>query len=405
MEMNKMNKIKHKYFSLIISAVLALTLCIPSFAADGGTGFSDVASDAWYADAAVYVRDNGIMNGTSATGFSPEGDMTRAMLAAVMYRTAGSPAVSVGAGLHDVPDGAYYANAVAWAVSNGIVTGYGNGLFGPDDKVTREQIAAILWRYKGSPEISGTAQSFADQSDISSYAVNAVAWARENGVINGMSGGMFAPKNNATRAQVATILMNFLTKGNDQPATGEAQNVLIAYFTVPETSGVDAVASASRVVDNGEVVGNVEFIAQNIQEQTGGDIFKIETVQKYPGTHQELLNFAAAEGAANARPALSSKIADLDKYDVIFLGYPIWNADLPMPMYTFLDEYDLSGKKVIPFTAHGGSGFAGTISTIVGQEPGATVERNGFSVSRNSVAEAKADIVEWVKQLRIKTAA
>lgn len=84
---------------------------------------------------------------------------------------------------------------------------------------------------------------------------------------------------------------------------------------------------------------------------------------------------------------------------MIFLGYPIWNADLPMPLYTFLDACDLSGKTVIPFTAQGGSGFAGTISTLAAQEPGAQVERNGFSVSRNSVSAAKDDIVSWVREL------
>ena len=389
---------KRRALSLFTTILLIFSLCVPAFAAVNDTGFSDVAADAWYADAVMYVRNNGIMNGTSVTTFSPNATMTRAMLAAVLYRAAGSPAVSGKANFRDVAANAYYADAAAWASANGIVTGYGNGLFGSNDPVTREQIAAILWRYQGSPAPAGTAQRFADQSAVSNYAVSAVAWARENGIINGMEGNRFAPKNNATRAQVATILRNFLTK--ETPSTPDkGGKILIAYFTVPETSGVDAVSSASRVVDNGEVVGNVEFIARTIQEQTGGDLFQIETVQTYPGTHQELLDFAAAEGAANARPALSSRISNLDEYDVIFLGYPIWNADLPMPLYTFLDTYDLSGKTVIPFTAHGGSGFAGTISTIATQEPGAKVERSGFSVSRNSVAEARNDIIDWVDQL------
>lgn len=182
-------------------------------------------------------------------------------------------------------------------------------------------------------------------------------------------------------------------------AADSSSNILIAYFTVPETDGVDAVASASRVIENGEVVGNVEFIAQTIQDETGGDLFAIETVQQYPASHQELLEFAAAEMERNDRPELSSHIDDLDKYDVIFLGFPIWNADLPAPMYTFLDEYDLSGKTIIPFTAHGGSGFAGTIGEIARQEPGATVETNGFSASRNSVSEARGDIIDWVREL------
>lgn len=122
-------------------------------------------------------------------------------------------------------------------------------------------------------------------------------------------------------------------------------------------------------------------------------------MQTYPGTHQELLDFAAAEGAANARPALSTRIPNLDEYDVIFLGYPIWNADLPMPMYTFLDNYDLSGKTVIPFTAHGGSGFSDTVYTIRSLEPDATLIDAGLSVSRNSVAGAQEDVKAWTESL------
>ena len=104
---------------------------------------------------------------------------------------------------------------------------------------------------------------------------------------------------------------------------GDGSGILIAYFSVPETSGVDAVAQASRVVEDGEVVGNVEFIARTIQEETGGDIFDIETVQTYPGEHQALLDFAAAEMAANARPELSTSISGLGDYDVGFLGDPL----------------------------------------------------------------------------------
>ena len=193
--------------------------------------------------------------------------------------------------------------------------------------------------------------------------------------------------------------MRYLKTDSPQPVPDADANILIAYFSVPETDGVDTVSSASRVVENGEVMGNVEFIARAIQQETGGDLFAIETEQQYPGTHDALLDFAAAEGAANARPALSAQIDNPDEYDVIFLDYPIWNADLPMPLYTFLDTYDLGGKTVIPFTAHGGSGFAGTISTIAAEEPDAQVETNGFSVSRNSVAEARGDVSAWVAEL------
>lgn len=171
--------------------------------------------------------------------------------------------------------------------------------------------------------------------------------------------------------------------------------ILIAYFTVPETDGVDTVSSASRVAADSGVVGNTQYIAQAIQQSVGGDLFAIETVQEYPGTHDELLEFAYNELQDNARPELAAQIENSDDYSVIFLGYPNWNSDLPMPLYTFLESYDFSGKTIIPFVTHGGSGFSRTISTIQELQPGATVVEDGFSVSRNAVADAAQDAMDW----------
>ena len=107
---------------------------------------------------------------------------------------------------------------------------------------------------------------------------------------------------------------------------------------------------------DGEVLGNTQYIAQLIRPtETGGDLFRIETVQEYPGSHDALLDYAYNELTENARPELASQIENPDSYDVIFLGYPNWNSDLPMPLYSFLEEYDFSGKAIIPFTTHGGS--------------------------------------------------
>lgn len=178
-------------------------------------------------------------------------------------------------------------------------------------------------------------------------------------------------------------------------------NILIAYFSVPETDGVDTVAGASRVVVDGEVLGNNQYIAQLIQEETGGDLFRIETVQEYPGSHEPLLEFSYNELSEDARPELAAQIENPDSYDVIFLGYPNWNADLPMPLYTFLEEYDFGGKTIIPFTTHGGSGFSRTIQTIQELQPEASVISDGLSISRNSVPEAQDDVAEWVTELGI----
>lgn len=179
---------------------------------------------------------------------------------------------------------------------------------------------------------------------------------------------------------------------------GDGQ-ILIAYFSVPETDGVDTVASASRVAVDGGVVGNTQFVANVIEEVTGGDLWRIETVQTYPGTHEPLLEFAYNELMEGARPELSGELENLDAYDVVFLGYPNWNAELPMPLYTFLEKYDLSGKTIIPFNTHGGSQFSHTIQTIAQLQPNAEVVTNGFTVSRNAVGNSKGDIVAWLSKL------
>lgn len=178
-------------------------------------------------------------------------------------------------------------------------------------------------------------------------------------------------------------------------------NILIAYFTVPETDGTDTSASASRVADGGEVYGNTQYIAQLIQESVGGDLFAIRTVAEYPGTHDELLDYAYNELRDDARPELESRIDNLANYDVIFIGYPNWNSELPMPMYTFFEEHDFSGKTIVPFVTHGGSGFSRTIRTIEELEPDANVVSDGLSISRNNVANARDDVAEWARSLEL----
>ena len=162
---------------------------------------------------------------------------------------------------------------------------------------------------------------------------------------------------------------------------------------------MDTVSGASRVVVDGTVLGNNQYLAQLLQGETGGDLFRIETVQTYPGSHDALLDFAYQERSDGARPALATQLEDLDQYDVIFLGYPNWNSDLPMPLYTFLETYDFSGKTILPFTAHGGSGFSRTVQTIADLQPGATVVEDGLAISRNDVPQAPEAVSQWVAGL------
>ena len=182
-----------------------------SAAVEPTTGFTDVADSAWYANAVKYAVDKDMMNGVGNNKFAPDGVTSRGMIVTVLYRLENEPSAAA-ASFTDVASGAYYANAVAWASANGIVTGYSNGKFGPNDKITREEFAAILYRYaqykKYDVSASASLDGYTDAQSISSYAVPAVQWACGAGVMNG-SNGRLTPKSGVTRAQVAQLLMNF----------------------------------------------------------------------------------------------------------------------------------------------------------------------------------------------------
>lgn len=203
------------------------------------------------------------------------------------------------------------------------------------------------------------------------------------------------------------------TSAEDMPAAsaqavssdGDSGRVLIAYFTVPEqvdTTGVDAVAGASVVVKGSEVLGNTEYVAKVIQDAIGGDLFRIETEADYPLDHEPLVDQASQEQNDNLRPVLKTHIENPEQYDTIILGFPNWWADMPQPLYTFLEQYDFSGKTIIPFVTHGGSGFSGTRNTISELQPGAVVSDNTLSLSRNDVAEAEREIQQWVESLGLQ---
>lgn len=568
-----------RLLSVMLAAML-LAMSTTAFAAVNDTGFSDVAADAWYADSVAYVRDNGLMGGTGDNTFSPNASTSRAMLAMVLYRLAGSPSVTGNDSYTDTVDGAWYAEAVLWASQQGVIGGYGDGLLGTDDPVTREQIAAILWRYAGSP-MAEQGTDFADESEIASYAMNAVDWVRANGIMNGKDGNLFDPKGNATRAEIAAILRNYMqlnnttpdpapdpepsgsrilvayfsgsgnteavaqtivdtlnadlfeitpaepytdadlnwtvsssrvnrehenealrdielvadtvenwdeydtvfigypiwwgiaawpvngfVEGNDftgktvipfctstssglgqsgelleemagtgnwlegrrfseRPSQSDIQNwvngldldtttntntpapqesrVLVAYFSMPETNDPNNMTTEednSVVVIDGEVLGNTQYMAYVIQEATNADIFRIEPQTPYPTDHGTLVDLAAEEQEENARPAIKNHLSNMDDYDVVFIGYPIWWSDMPQILYTFFDTYDFSGKTIIPFSTHGGSGFAGTPRTIQGLEPNATM-LEGLTISRNNIQDARQEIIDWVNDLDI----
>ncbi len=174
--------------------------------------FKDVSSDRWSYNAVKYAYDNNLFTGTSSDQFSPAGEMTRGMLVTVLYRMEGSPAVSATSSFADA-NGSWYSDAVAWAEANNIVSGVSGNKFAPNDKITREQLAVILYRYAAYKSYNTSARGdltvFTDNAGISSYAKDAVSWATAEKLLSGMGNGTLAPKASATREQVATILQRF----------------------------------------------------------------------------------------------------------------------------------------------------------------------------------------------------
>ncbi len=288
-------KLHKKFLSLCLAILMLCGLCVPAAAAVEDTGFSDVASDAWYAGDAAWCRDKGIMSGITETSFGPDATMTRAMLAVVLYRAEGSPVVTGLAGFPDVAADAYYSSAAAWASSNGYISGYTTGRFGSDDPVTRENIATILWRYAGRPAVD-SGEPFADQSGISGYAVQAVNWARAEGIVGGIGGNRFDPKGAASRAQVAAILHRFLTRDGGtvskpdetvQPENPGSNSFDLEKGTVLLNNGIEmpilgigtytlsndqaensvywALRDGYRLIDTARIYGNEEGVGRGIQ--------------------------------------------------------------------------------------------------------------------------------------------
>ena len=379
-----MKKIK-QILSVFLSAVMIFSMSSVSFAAVGDNVFADVNGNAWYAEAVQYVNDNGIMSGTGNNEFSPQENTSRAALAAVLYRAEGSPAIDVQNEFADVDSDAWYTDAVSWASAEGIISGYGNGLFGINDPVTREQIAAILWRYAGSPD-TASSENFADESSISSYAVNAVDWVRNNNIMSGKENNMFDPDGYATRAEIAMVLFHFMTlkEDNAQQDTEEDSNVLVVYFSA---------------------TGSTQAVAQTIADTLEADIFEIEPSDPYTS---EDLNWTDAESRVNAEhedislrdvALVSDSVENWESYDTVFIGYPIWWGIAAWPVDSFVSANDFTGKTVIPFCTSSSSGL-GESGQLLEELAGSGNWQQGQRFRSSADAE---EVVEWVNSLDLNS--
>ncbi len=195
--------------SLLTVALLGNLLLVPTLAARHNcpaADMRDVAADAWYHTAVDWVLENGMMSGFRADSFGPDATLTRAQMVQVLYNKEGQPALDgLTHSFTDVPADQWYNNAVTWAAAHGIVSGYGNGLFKPDDRVTLEQVFVILWNYEGNPPLTGDADAVGPHSE---WAGNAIGWAQARGLLDDLT--FTKVINNANRAQTAHIMMNLL---------------------------------------------------------------------------------------------------------------------------------------------------------------------------------------------------
>lgn len=192
----------------------------------------------------------------------------------------------------------------------------------------------------------------------------------------------------------------------DQPEANEPQsNILIAYFTWaentsvadPDSVDVDAVTSASVLMP-----GNVGLLAQWIEEETGGDKFSIITEEPYSSDYDTCLNRAIEEHDSNARPAIQGHIENMEDYDIVFLGFPNWWYSCPMAILTFIEEYDLSGKTIIPFCSHGTGGFAASLRDIGSVLPDDCTVLEEFGAYRPEVAQSQDELLQWLSGLDIE---
>ncbi|MBD5150539.1 MAG: hypothetical protein HDT18_09300 [Oscillibacter sp.] len=367
--------------ALFLIAALILSLSITAFAAVGDTGFSDVDANAWYAEAVMYCKEHNLMAGTGNNQFAPESNLTRAQLATVLYRIEGTPTVTGTDVFTDTPDGAWYGDAVLWASQQELISGYGGGLFGPNDPVTREQMTTIFWRYAGSPT-AGEASNYTDNASIAAYAVSAVNWASANNIVRPVSSGTFAPKSSATRAQVADALMNYDRTKQAAPAPGTAPSngakVLVVYFSATNTT---------------------KPLAEYIADGLDADLYEIVPETPYTSADLNYGNSSSRTSVemndSNARPAISGNVSNMEQYDIVFIGYPIWWGQAPRIVSTFFESYDFSGKTIVPFCTSGSSGIGSSATNLHNLTNGA----NWLNGQRFSGGTSRSTMIQWVNGL------
>ena len=387
---------KKRFLSLTMAICMVFLLAMTSCAAaavptvtgnaalasetQGVSTFTDVPADVWYAEAIAYCQQHDIMNGTSATTFAPEETMTRAMLATVLYRMTGSPAVADPPAFTDAAAGVWYSDAISWASKNSVISGYGGGIFGVNDSTTREQAVTILWRYAGNPE-NNAADALTDTASISDWAKAAVRWANASGILDGMiENSRFNPETNIKRGEVASMLYRYLnlnTGSRQKPAAGG--KTLVAYFSATNTTRPLAEYAADILnADLYEIVPEVPYTDADLAYYTNGRADR-------------------EQNDASARPAISGSVDNMADYDIMFIGYPIWHGQAPKIIYTFLESYDFADKTIVPFCTSNSSGIGSSDTNLHSLISGA----NWLAGRRFASGTSRSTVEDWISSLEL----
>lgn len=364
---------KRRLLALFALLCLTVSLVVPAGAVEY-TGFSDVDGSTDYAEAIQWAAEQGYINGYPDGRFGVNDSVTRAQTATIFYRAAGSPAASGTSQFSDVRTSAYYAEAAVWAENSVLISGYPDGRFGVNDPVTRQQLVTILWRWAGSP--TADAEDYADENTISAYAQAAVDWSRSNSILAGREDGRFAPNDNATRAEVVSALYQY----RNPTSGGGSSHILVAYFSASDTT---------------------KGIAEHIAGISDAELYEILPEQPYTSAD---LNYNDAssrssreQNDAASRPAISGGVENMEQYDVVFLGYPIWHGQAPKIIRTFLESYDFNGKTIIPFCTSHSSGIGSSASNLHSSAPNA----NWLEGKRFAGGTGRSSIEAWVNTLNL----
>lgn len=337
-----------RFLPLLLALILALqtTACATTSAA--AKAFTDVNPGDSYEEAISYCLDKGLMRGTSDTTFEPEGTLTRAMIATILHRANGEPAAASKADFEDVEQDAWYTAAVDWAAEKNIMQGYGNGRFGVTDPISQEQLDLVIRRFNGEsaawvgdPERSvpatrgQTAQTFYETLKAREAAAKPSGGGGSRPSSGGSSGGGGGSAVRPTPTPTPTPTPAPTPTPTPTPAPAE-KRVLVAYFSATNTTKPLA-EYASTILDAGlyEIVPETPYTAEDLNY--GNSNSRTTKEQNDP----------------SARPAIHGGVDNMEQYDTVLIGYPIWHGQAPRVISTFLESYDFSGKTVVPFcTSH-----------------------------------------------------